>query len=432
MKQHEYHEKLVAMHQAKRFLRMMSADLKNHVLLTLADVLASASDEILKENTKDIQTYREQAYYQKAFEDRLLLTPQRLQQMTESLRFVASLPDPIGKTVSEKVLANGLKLRQVQGPLGLIFMIFESRPNVITEAFSLAFKAGNGLLLKGGKESSLSAKVIYRCINESLRSLQITETPFWGLEDPSRDTTDFLLKQNQFIDVLIPRGGDKLIEHVTNHSTIPIIKNDRGLCHLYVHEEADLAMAISILINAKTQRPSVCNSVETLLVDDSNADRFLALMFEKMAPLGVDFYACPKSFQILSALKNQAYSGSAESGVVWPVDSTSFDREYLDLKLNIKVVKNLKEAIEHIEIHGSRHSEAIITKNETVAKKFENEIDAAVVYWNASTRFTDGGQFGMGGEIGISTQKLHVRGPVGLDSLTTQRWIVEGTGQVRK
>jgi glutamate-5-semialdehyde dehydrogenase len=291
---------------------------------------------------------------------------------------------------------------------------------VITEAFSLAFKAGNALLLKGGKESDSTSRVLYGLIEESLTVNGVDPGVFWGLTEAPREMTDFLLKQNRMIDVLIPRGGDKLIEHVTNHSTIPLIKNDRGLCHLYVHAKANLEMALTILDNAKTQRPSVCNAVETLLVDEATAPQFLPKVKQLLGSKNVDFYGCEKSLAILG-----------ESDVVHKAGEQTYDTEYLDLKLSIKVVRDVDEAMSHIEKHGSRHSESIITTDEVVASRFQSGVDAAAVYWNASTRFTDGGQMGLGAEIGISTQKLHVRGPVGLEALTSVRWIINGEGQVR-
>jgi glutamate-5-semialdehyde dehydrogenase len=340
--------------------------------------------------------------------------------MAESLREGIELPDPVGQRVESRRLENGLVLNKVRSPLGLIFLIFEARPNVITEAFSLALKSGNGLILKGGKESDRTCRVIYRLIEDSVSEANLTKEIFWGLVGASRETTDFLMQQNKFIDVLIPRGGERLIEHVTQTATMPIVKNDRGLCHIYVHEQADFEMAVQIVENAKTQRPSVCNATETLLVDASIAPQFLPLIYQDLRAKGVEFYVCPATAKILGS----------KAGVHRATDH-SFDTEYLDLKLNVKIVENLDHALLHIERHGSHHSEAIITRDAKVAVQFQNSVDAAVVYWNASTRFTDGGQMGLGAEIGISTQKLHVRGPVGLEALTSIRWVIDGQGQTR-
>jgi len=412
---------LTQMSRRKSYARLLSEEVKNKVLIKLSEKIKTNSSEILKFNKIDLDDYKKSVTYQKAFEDRLTLTDKRIQQMVEGLRVVSSLKDLVGEVADQKILENGLKLKRIRSPLGVIFLIFESRPNVITEAFALAFKTGNSLILKGGKESKLTNQILYQLIRETLTAENISTDIFWGLEDSNRETTDFLMKQNQWIDVLIPRGGDALIEHVTQNSRIPIIKNDRGLCHLYVHESADLEMALNILINAKTQRPGVCNSVETLLVDDKIAREFLVKMYPEMRKKEVEFFVCEKTQAILMG----------QAGVFLATTS-SFSTEYLDFKLNIKQVRGIQEAIEHIEQYGSKHSESIITSDETVAKNFEISVDAAVVYWNASTRFTDGGEFGMGGEIGISTQKLHVRGPVGMEALTSCRWIVEGQGQVRK
>lgn len=419
--QSELQSQLNKMSEQKTYLRQLTTDAKKKVIMRLSKKIKTNISVLLELNKMDLFEYKNNPFYQKAFEDRLTLTESRLQQMAEGLETVAGLMDLIGEIVEEKTLENGLHLKKVRAPLGLIFLIFESRPNVITEAFSLAFLSGNGLILKGGKESKHTSQGLYRLIYESLLEEKIKSEVFWGIEDTSRMVTDFLMQQDSWIDVLIPRGGEALIEYVTEHSRIPIIKNDRGLCHLYVHSNAELEMALNILVNAKTQRPGVCNSIETLLVDESIAVDFLLQMYPVMLNKGVEFFVCEASHQILL--------GKAS---VFLATQESFKTEYLDLKLNIKLVSGLEEALQHIERYGSRHSEAIITSDAAVAKHFESFVDAAVVYWNASTRFTDGGQFGMGGEIGISTQKLQVRGPVGMEALTSSRWIVEGQGQTRK
>jgi glutamate-5-semialdehyde dehydrogenase len=404
----------------KSLLRSLSSEAKNSVLKNLSAKLKDNQTEILAANEQDVAAYKNSPQFQKAFLDRLILNEKRIQQMQESLESVASMKDPIGEVVETKILANGLQLQKVRGALGVIFLIFEARPNVITEAFSLALKAGNALILKGGKESDNTSKVIYKLIEESLFKENLDPSLFWGLTAAPREVTDFLIKQNKLIDILIPRGGDRLIDYVTENSNIPIIKNDRGLCHIYVHTDADQKMALQILDNAKTQRPSVCNSAETVLVDQAIAAEFLPAMHSLLSSKGVSFFACEKSFCFLKNNEN-----------VLLADAKSFDTEYLDLKLNVKVVENITEAIQHIETHGSQHSEAIITSNKTSAQFFQNKVDAAAVYWNSSTRFTDGGQFGLGAEIGISTQKLHVRGPVGLEALTSLRWIIQGNGHIR-
>jgi glutamate-5-semialdehyde dehydrogenase len=413
-------QKLIEMKKAKIALRRLATETKNRVLLRLQDAIKSNATEILNANALDVEEYKNSAKFQLAFVDRLTLTEKRLQQMGESLFEVAAMPEPVGEVVEKRTLENGLILKKSRNPLGILFLIFEARPNVITEAFSLALKSGNALILKGGKESDRTSSVIYRLIEECLQIEGVPAHVFWGLVGVSRETTDFMMKQNKFIDVLIPRGGDQLIEHVTQNSTIPIIKNDRGMCHVYIHEKADLAMALNIINNAKTQRPGVCNAAETLLVDQAIAAEFLPKVYQLLRAKGVTFYVDPEAYAIIGGM----------DGVLMATGK-SFDTEYLDLKLNIAVVKDIGQALEHIELHGSQHSEAIVTRDVSAVKQFQLNVDAAAVYWNASTRFTDGGQLGLGAEIGISTQKLHVRGPVGLEALTSCRWIIEGAGQVR-
>jgi glutamate-5-semialdehyde dehydrogenase len=355
-----------------------------------------------------------------AFRDRLMLNSQRLAQMIESLNQVAKLPDPVGEIADEKILPNGLKLQRVRAPLGVLFMIFESRPNVITEAFSLAFKSGNVIILRGGKETAQTSKVIYRLIQEALETENVDKNALWGITDPDRAITQFLLHQTQWIDVVIPRGGDSLIEYVVQNSKIPIIKNDRGLCHVYVHKDADPKNAVAIVKNSKTQRPGVCNSMETLLIHRDTAKTLLPQIYAALTADKVEWFGCAETLEILKG--QERVSAATEK---------SWDIEYLDYKMNCRVVAGENEVFAHIEKHGSRHSEAILTADAALAKRFQTEIDAAAVYWNASTRFTDGFEFGLGGELGISTQKIHVRGPVGLRELTSLRWIGTGTGQVR-
>ena len=338
--------------------------------------------------------------------------------MAESLRQVAKLPDPVGEVVEQRQLDNGLDVRRVRAPLGVIFMIFESRPNVAVEAFSLAFKAGNAVILRGGKESGRTVAVLYDILRAALATTGLAEGVLWGVTDPDRALVDVLLRQKQWIDVVVPRGGDGLIDYVTRTSQIPVIKNDRGMCHAYVHEDADLTMAEKIVINAKTQRPGVCNALETVLVHSRVAAKFLPRLRQAMP--GVAWHVCPRTFALLGLVAD-----------VVPAVEADFDTEYLRLEMNVRVVDSLEEALQHIERHGSRHSECIITNAPQVARHFEQEVDAAAVYWNASTRFTDGFALGLGGELGISTQKLHVRGPVGLRELTSVRWVIEGEGQVR-
>jgi glutamate-5-semialdehyde dehydrogenase len=402
-----------------RALRSLPSEAKNRVLLAAADALIARQPEILAANAEDLTALPTSA--DQAFRDRLLLNPERLQHMSVSLRQVAALADPVGEVVDRRTLQNGLEVSRVRSPLGVIFMIFESRPNVAIEAFSLAFKAGNVIILRGGKESRRTTAVLYDVLQGALVSCGVVKQCVIGITDPDRTHVDFLLQQKNWIDVVVPRGGDSLIEYVSRTSQIPVIKNDRGMCHVYVHEDADLQMAANIVLNAKTQRPGVCNAMETVLVHAQAASKFLPLLYSKLSPLGVKWFACPRTLAILGAQAD-----------VSPVGAKSWDTEYLSLSMNCRVVDSLDEALAHIEAHGSRHSEAIITGSEIIAERFQGEVDAAAVYWNASTRFTDGFELGLGGELGISTQKLHVRGPVGLRELTSIRWVMKGNGHVRK
>ncbi|HEY8270672.1 MAG TPA: glutamate-5-semialdehyde dehydrogenase [Pseudobdellovibrionaceae bacterium] len=411
-------EMLKSLRGAARTQRNLSAIEKNKALLKLAEDLTRSASDIFAANQKDLQCLA--ADTTRAFRDRLTLNPERIEGMMESLRQVAALPDPVGELIEDQTLKNGLQLKKIRAPLGVIFMIFESRPNVILEAFSLAFKSGNVILLRGGSESRFTSEALYRVMRESLHSSGFVKTPFYGLEDYDRALVEALLKRKDFIDIVVPRGGEKLIDFVQKTALMPIIKNDRGLCHTFVDEDADLEMAVKIVVNAKVQRPGVCNSLETVLVHEKIAGDFLPKLYRATEDKKLEWHVDKISQEILLG-KPQ----------IIPAQPADWDTEYLDLIINCRVVKNLEEALTHIEQHGSKHSEAIVTKSERKARHFQQEVDAAAIYWNASTRFTDGFEFGLGGELGISTQKLHVRGPVGLRELTSPRWIIEGTGQIR-
>lgn len=416
---------LRALKESARELRSVSSAQKTDVLLRAAQLLMERQSEILQANQKDIRSLKKakdkKSSVSPAFLDRLTLNPDRLQSMQVSLNQVAHLPDPVGEAVEQKQLSNGLKVSRVRSPLGVIFMIFESRPNVAIEAFSLAFKAGNAVILRGGKESSHTTRALYQVLQEALRSAEVREDCLWGIHDPDRKIPQFLLKQKKWIDVVVPRGGDGLIEYVSKNSEIPIIKNDRGMCHIYIHEDADLEMAKSVVKNAKTQRPGVCNAMETLLVHENVAAQLLPDLYDDLQASQVKWHVCAQSKKILKG-----------KSAVSLAKKENWDTEYLDLEMNCRIVSTVEEAISHIEEHGSRHSESILTRDREAAEKFQKEVDAAVVYWNASTRFTDGFELGLGGELGISTQKLHVRGPVGLNELTSVRWVIQGNGQIRK
>lgn len=414
---------LKELRQSARAQRSLNSAAKSSALMNLASALEARSANILTANSEDLLRLSETT--SPAFRDRLTLTQDRITAMAISLRAVAALADPNNEVVEQRQLTNGLKVQRVRAPLGCLFMIFESRPNVILEAFSLAFKSGNVILLRGGSDSRATAAVLYTLIAESLKGSGITHQCFLGLQDYDRGLVDALLTRKDLIDVVIPRGGDRLIEFVTQNARMPIIKNDRGLCHTYVHSDADLDMAARIVANAKIQRPGVCNSLETVLVHTAVAAEFLPKVFAATAGAGLRWRADSVSESILRSL-------TGAEAVLTTATAEDWDTEHLDLIINCRVVENFEEALAHIELHGSKHSEAIVTRSEPTARKFQAEVDAAAVYWNASTRFTDGFELGLGGELGISTQKLHVRGPVGLRELTTPRWLMDGTGQVRE
>ncbi|MCC2678371.1 MAG: hypothetical protein K0R29_947 [Pseudobdellovibrio sp.] len=413
-----HESKLKKIHLAARALRLSTTETRNRVLLKAAEFLLEEEETILKANIKDLKKLPSDV--SPAFKDRLTLNTQRLSAMAESLRQVADLPDPLDEEGEKRVLRNGLQLKKVRAPLGVIFMIFESRPNVAIEAFSMGFKSGNAMILRGGKESQHTVAVLYKILQTALKQVGLPADTFWGITDPDRKIVNQLLQQKEFIDVVVPRGGEGLINFVVNNSLIPIIKNDRGLCHVYVHDGADLAMAVNIIVNAKTQRPAVCNSMETMLIHSSVAEQLIPMLYQQMQSFNVKWFGDAKTVKILKGSKN-----------VKKASEKNWNTEYLDQIVNCKVVNSVEEAIAHIDKYGSKHSESIVTADASIAQKFQREIDAAVVYWNASTRFTDGFEFGLGGELGISTQKLHVRGPVGLQALTNERWIATGTGQVR-
>lgn len=415
-------EQLLAARQAARQVATLPTEKKNRVLARVAELLRQTSAELLAANARDLASLGSEQT--PAFRDRLHLNEKRIEGISESLRQIARLPDPVGEVTEDRRLENDLHVRRVRAPLGVILMIFESRPNVALESFALAFKAGNAIILRGGKESRESVAALLAVVRRALQEFGVPEAAVTPITNPDRALVLELLQQKEFIDVVVPRGGERLIEFVVQNSRIPIIKNDRGMCHVYVHSDADPVMAEAIVDNAKTQRPGVCNSMETLLVHRSVAALLLPRLFERLTLTSanpVDWYACEASREVLP-----------RHARVFAAKPAHFDTEHLDYKLNCRVVDSLDEALVHIAQHGSRHSEAIITQDETVARRFQAEVDAAAVYWNASTRFTDGFELGLGGELGISTQKLHVRGPVGLRELTSPRWVIDGKGQVRK
>ncbi|MDY5023292.1 MAG: glutamate-5-semialdehyde dehydrogenase [Blautia sp.] len=401
---------------AEPFVRNLTAGKKNEVLLAAADKLTENTDRIIKENAKDVERGR-QNHMPEGLVDRLMLTPDRIKGMAGGLRQVAALEDPIGEVTGMKKRPNGLLIGQKRVPLGVVGMIYEARPNVTSDAFGLCFKTGNVVILKGGSDAINSNIAIVECIREALRECQVTEDAISLITDTSRETTQEFMKLNQYVDVLIPRGGRGLIQAVVSQSTIPVIETGTGNCHIYVDASADLEMAARIVINAKTQRVGVCNACESLLVHESVRDAFLPVLAKQLQEKHVEIRADEKAV-------------SCMEGAV-PASEEDWGTEYLDYIISVKVVNSVEEAIAHINRYNTKHSEAIITKDYDNAQKFLDEVDAAAVYVNASTRFTDGEEFGFGAEIGISTQKLHARGPMGLLALTTTKYIVYGNGQIR-
>ena len=401
---------------AEVVLRNLSTNDKNRTLETVAQALVDHTEEILEANALDVENGRKNQMPEGLI-DRLMLTPERIEGMADGLRQLVGLEDPIGEVTGMKKRPNGLLIGQKRVPLGVIGIIYEARPNVTSDAFGLCFKTGNVVILKGGSDAIHSNTAIVKCIREALVSAGITENAIQLIEDTSRETAAEFMKMNQYVDVLIPRGGRGLIKAVVNQSTIPVIETGTGNCHIYVDETADLQMAADIVINAKTQRVGVCNACESLLVNRKVKDAFLPVLAERLKEKHVEVRA-------------DKDAGELMPGAV-PATEEDWGTEYLDYILSVKVVDSVDDAIAHINKYNTKHSEAIITNDYAHSQKFLDEVDAAAVYVNASTRFTDGNEFGFGAEIGISTQKLHARGPMGLLALTTTKYIIYGSGQVR-
>ena len=401
---------------AEVVLRNLSTNDKNRTLETVAQALVDHTEEILKANALDVENGKNNQMPEGLI-DRLMLNAGRIEGMADGLRQLVGLEDPIGEVTGMKKRPNGLLIGQKRVPLGVIGIIYEARPNVTSDAFGLCFKTGNVVILKGGSDAIHSNTAIVKCIREALASAGITENAIQLIEDTSRETAAEFMKMNQYVDVLIPRGGRGLIKAVVNQSTIPVIETGTGNCHIYVDETADLQMAADIVINAKTQRVGVCNACESLLVNRKVKDAFLPVLAERLKEKHVEVRA-------------DKDAGELMPGAV-PATEEDWGTEYLDYILSVKVVNSVDAAIAHINKYNTKHSEAIITNDYAHSQKFLDEVDAAAVYVNASTRFTDGNEFGFGAEIGISTQKLHARGPMGLLALTTTKYIIYGSGQVR-
>lgn len=397
-------------------LANLSSLIKDDALKKMSELLIKEKAKILEANAIDVQNAVDRGI-KGALIDRLTLNEKRIAAMAEGLFQIAALPDPVGEVVSMWKRPNGLQIGQKRVPIGVVGMIYEARPNVTVDAAGLCIKSGNAVILRGGSEAINSNKAIISVIDTALAEAGMPEGTVQLIEDTSRETVARMMKLNKYIDVLIPRGGEGLINSVVQNSTVPVIQTGTGNCHVYVDGDADLDMAERIIVNAKTSRPGVCNAAETMLVDEAVAREFLPKVLKTLQGLNVEIRGCERTRAIY--------------GDCLPATEEDWDKEYLDYILAVKVVGGIDEAIEHINRHGTKHSEAIVTTNYNKAQRFLNEIDAAAVYVNASTRFTDGGEFGFGAEIGISNQKLHARGPVGLKELTTIKYIIYGEGQVR-
>ncbi|AIE01924.1 TPA: glutamate-5-semialdehyde dehydrogenase [Klebsiella variicola subsp. variicola] len=401
-------------------LALLSSREKNQVLEKIADYLEAQTDDILRANAEDLAEARANGLSE-AMLDRLALTPARLSGIASDVRQVCNLTDPVGQVIDGGLLDSGLRIERRRVPLGVIGVIYEARPNVTVDVASLCLKTGNAAILRGGKETWRTNAATVKVIQQALQECGLPAAAVQAIESPDRALVGEMLKMDKYIDMLIPRGGAGLHKLCREQSTIPVITGGIGVCHIFVDETAEIAPALKIIVNAKTQRPSTCNTVETLLVHSNIADTFLPALSKQMAESGVTLHAAPSA---LPALQN----GPAK---VEPVKAEQYDDEYLSLDLNVKVVADMDEAIAHIREHGTQHSDAILTRTLRNANRFINEVDSSAVYVNASTRFTDGGQFGLGAEVAVSTQKLHARGPMGLEALTTYKWIGFGDDTIR-
>ena len=402
---------------ASRALATLPAGRKTEVLQTISRFLLEHKAEILRANEQDLQ-HAKQAGMNPSMLDRLMLNETRIASMAQAVLSIAGLEDPIGETLHGFIAPNGMNIRKVRVPLGVIGIIYEARPNVTPDAASLCLKSSNAVILKGGKEAIESNRCMAALMRRALEECGLPADAIQLIEDTSRESTLELMKCNRYVDVLIPRGGAGLIQSVVQNATVPVIETGTGNCHIYIDKDADLAMGVEILYNAKTSRPSVCNAAESLLVHKDVAERFLPLAKQRLDEKQVQWRGCERTRTVLG-------------DSVLLATEEDYGAEFLDFILSAKVVDSLEEAVEHITRYGTGHSEAIVKENLRASEEFTSRVDAAAVYVNASTRFTDGGEFGFGAEIGISTQKLHARGPMGLKELTTVKYIINGQGQVR-
>ena len=401
---------------AARVLLAAGSSAKDAAQEAMADALEARAKDILKANAADLADARK-ARLADALLDRLTLTPERLRKMAAGVREVAALRDPVGEVIEGYVRPSGLRIERVRVPLGVVLLIYESRPNVTSDAAALCLKSGNAAILRGGKESLRSNRAIGRALASALQAAGLPPDAVQVVESPDRSLLAALLKQSETIDLVIPRGGEGLIRAVAEQSRIPVIKHYKGVCHVYVDDLADLDMAADICFNAKVQRPGVCNAMETMLVHENVAARFLPRILKRLAEAGVELRGCPRTRKL------------------WPdarkASEKDWGAEYLDLVLAVRVVPSIEEAIEHITVHGSAHTDAIVSEDVRRIRQFVRDVDSSSVMVNTTTRFSDGGEYGLGAEVGISTDKLHARGPMGVRDLTTYKWIVTGQGQLR-
>jgi len=414
---------------ASRQISKLTTDEKNKCLLKMADALDSNVHEIIEANRLDVEAAKD-AGLSPSLIDRLRLDEKRVSLMSNGIRQVAKLPDPVGRILDERVRPNGLKLRKVSVPIGVICIIYESRPNVTADSAGLCFKSGNVTILRGGKEAIHSNTIIANLLVNAakLASPQFPDGAIQLIKTPDRNAIKELLSLSQYIDLCIPRGGEGLIRTVAECSRVPVVKHYKGVCHVYLDKSAKFDMSERIVINAKCQRPGVCNAMETLLIHSEIANTLLPILVQRLLEHNVELRLDPRGLKIAEAVASKMNLLHK----VKPATEDDWYAEYLDLILAVRIVDNIQEAIDHINQYGSAHSDAIVTEDETTAQKFLNEVDSAAVYWNASTRFTDGGEFGMGAEIGISTDKIGARGPMGLEELTTYKWLGYGNGQIRQ
>jgi len=415
------HQILVNAKNAKQTICALSPEDRTNAVCAMADALENEAEHILSENAADLENAKDKI--SEVMLDRLRLTPQRICDMAASMRTVAKLPDPVGKVINEHRREDGLLIKKVSVPIGVVAIIYESRPNVTADAAALCLKSGNISVLRGGKEAFRSANAIVEAMRKGLKKMGLAETLVNLIQDTSRDSAAELMRANGFVDLLIPRGGKGLIDACVQNATVPCIQTGTGICHIYVDKTADFEKALNIIDNAKTSRPSVCNAAEVCLVHSEIAKEFLPLLYSRLVTArennnqkAVQLHLCPKALEIINGT---------------PASDSDFDTEFLDYILAVKVVDSVADAAEHITLHSTGHSEAIIAEDSEAQRIFTQYVDSAAVYVNASTRFTDGGEFGLGCEMGISTQKMHARGPMGIGEMTAYKYIIEGNGHIR-